>query len=321
MTYPPDVSPGRDRSAVPPRSAEWRRAAALFLLVLAISTVPSVVLVGVPFVLLTLVLPARRFGGLVLAAFVAFVVTAGSGSMGGLWYAERGWAVLVGGWFVAATLRWPDRGTSVRALVAVAGAGLTALLFFVVSPGAWSVIDFAVRERLASTVTATIEALRVLRGEAAIAPTLVQAVRLTAEWQHELFPGLLALASMGALALAWWIYLRAGLGLTGALKDLRDFRFNDHLVWVFVAGLALILAGLGEVWTRMGSNAVLFMAGLYALRGVAVVLFINGGISLIGGVAIALAMVFLAPVLVAGALLIGLGDTWLDLRARMARSA
>jgi hypothetical protein len=299
---------------------EWKRAVALFLVVVSISPVPSTVLVGVPFVLLMLMLPARRLGGLAFAALVAFVVTAGSEGMGGLWYMERGWAVLVGGWFVAATLRWPDHSLTARSMRAVGGAAFTALAYFLTQPGSWGVLDFAVGERMRFSVDTTLEALRLLQGGENLAPALVQAVVATSEWQHALFPGLLGLASLAALGLAWWMYTRAGLGQRGALAPLTEFRFNDHYVWVFIGGLLLIVSGSGETLTRTGSNAVVFMGGLYALRGMAVVLFVNGGLTIFSAILTALALLFLAPVLVTGAVLIGLGDTWLDVRSRVARS-
>lgn len=318
----PDESHGaREHEPTSLARGEWRRAAALFVLIVSVSPVPSTVLVGVPFVLLMLMLPARRLGGLVFAALVAFVVTAGGEGMSGLWYLERGWGVLVGGWFVAATLRWPDRSLTARSMQAVGGAAFTALAYFLTQPGSWSVLDFAVRERMRMSVDTTLEALRLMQGGEPLAPALVQAVITTSEWQHALFPGLLALASLAALGLAWWMYTRAGLGLRGALAPITGFRFNDHYVWVFIGGLLLIVSGAGEAWARTGSNAVVFMAGLYALRGMAVVLFVNGGLTIFSAILTAIALLFLAPVLVAGAVLIGLGDTWLDVRSRVARSA
>lgn len=301
---------------------EWKRAMLLFLLTLSVCPVPVTVVSGLPFVLLVLVLPARRVAGLLLAAFVAFVATSGSLRADGVWYVERGWAVLAGGWFVASTLRWPGAGFFVRGLLAVSGAAATSAAWFAIRPGAWQVVDFGVEERMRRSTDTTLEALRLLRNGEAVPPALLSAVRSTAEWQHLLFPALLGLGTLAALGLAWWMYVRAGLGARGALGPLRDFRFNDHLVWVFIGGLLLLAlgTGAGEALTRTGSNAVVFMGGLYALRGVAVVLFVNGGISMLGVVAVALGMMFLAPLVVAGALVIGLGDTWLDLRARFARS-
>jgi hypothetical protein len=58
------------------------------------------------------------------------------------------------------------------------------------------------------------------------------------------------------------------------------------------------------------------MGALYALRGVGVVLFVSGGLSLFSYSMFALGFLFAAPVVVGFAVLIGMADTWLDLRAR-----
>ena len=46
------------------------------------------------------------------------------------------------------------------------------------------------------------------------------------------------------------------------------------------------------------------------------VLFLNGGLSVLGGLLLGLAILLVAPVILGAALLIGLGDTWLDVRAK-----
>ena len=46
-------------------------------------------------------------------------------------------------------------------------------------------------------------------------------------------------------------------------------------------------------------------------------IFVSGGLSLAGSALLALALLFVAPVLLAGAMLVGLGDPWFDLRARV----
>jgi hypothetical protein len=55
---------------------------------------------------------------------------------------------------------------------------------------------------------------------------------------------------------------------------------------------------------------------LYALRGAAVFLFVSGGLSLFGYFAFVVGLVLAAPVLIGVAMLIGIGDTWLDIRSR-----
>jgi len=48
-----------------------------------------------------------------------------------------------------------------------------------------------------------------------------------------------------------------------------------------------------------------------------VILFVNGGLSFFGAFVFAVAVLFLAPIVIAGMLVIGVGDTWLDLRRRL----
>jgi hypothetical protein len=128
-----------------------------------------------------------------------------------------------------------------------------------------------------------------------------------------IFPALLGLASLSALGLAWWLFRKIGRGSGEGIGPFREFRFNDQLVWILILGFLALLASSGVV-ERIGVNAVVFMGGLYALRGVAVVTTITGGISLFGGILLAVVSVVLAPYAVTGAALIGLGDTWFDLR-------
>jgi hypothetical protein len=102
------------------------------------------------------------------------------------------------------------------------------------------------------------------------------------------------------------------------LAPVRDFRFNDHLVWALVVGLVLLVTQSGVALARVGANLVVFMGALYALRGVAVLAFVSGGVSMFSYVAFAVLLVLVPPVILGTAALIGVGDTWLDLRARVA---
>jgi hypothetical protein len=77
----------------------------------------------------------------------------------------------------------------------------------------------------------------------------------------------------------------------------------------------------GDAVARVGSNAVVFMGALYALRGSAVFMFISGGLSLIGYVMLAVALVLAAPVVLGVAMVVGVGDTWFDVRARLRETA
>jgi hypothetical protein len=63
------------------------------------------------------------------------------------------------------------------------------------------------------------------------------------------------------------------------------------------------------------------MGALYALRGAAVFLFVSGGMSVFGYLMLAVLLVLVTPVVLGMAALIGIGDTWLDLRTRAAQRA
>lgn len=302
-------------------SGGWKRVFALFLVTLALSVVQPSVLVGIPLLLLVAALPVRRTGAYVAAAVAAFLAM-GGGAREGLWYAERGWAILLGGWFVALTLRWPTTRFTTRGLGAVSGAAAGAALVLSGTPGGWSALDWRVGERMRGGIATALEAVRAVQGESeAFSPALVAAVYRTAEVQAQVFPAMLGLASLAALGVAWWIYVRLGFGSDRGLGPLGEFRFNDHLVWLFIGGLVLLVAGGEGAPGRAGSNAVVFMGALYALRGAAVVVFLGGGVTALGAMLLALGLLFVAPVILAGALVIGLGDTWLDIRRRIREAA
>ena len=131
-----------------------------------------------------------------------------------------------------------------------------------------------------------------------------------------LFPALLALESLAALALAWAVYHRVGRERLGPpLAALRDFRFSDHMVWGLIAGLLLVVSGMAQL-TGIGANLLLFFGVLYALRGVGVVLWFLAPGRLVMALLIGTAVLFWY-VLGVFALGVGVGDTWLDWRRRV----
>lgn len=292
----------------------WRTAIALTLAVLVLSILSPVPLVVLPMAVLLLALPSARRGKQVaLAAMLALLVLLLP--PGPLGETTRGWALLIGGGFVLATLARPAWGVLPRALVAVAAALGTATVWLAIS-GGLPALDAAMREHLAEVSRATVEAFAA-RADPEIAQEWRLAAERVSELQWQVFPAILVLESLAALALAaWWAgRLRGGDSLL-RLRPLREFRFPDHLVWVLISGLALVVAPVGAAATRVGLNALLVMVGLYALRGAGIILFLIGAPSLFSVLLGILAIIFLYPLIVAGAILLGVGDTWLDVRAR-----
>jgi len=306
-----------------PTRGGWLSVAGLFAVVLATSAfVHAAVVIGVPLLLL---LAARGFGNVATAAvsgFVILIVIGGSyGLWDGLWYAERAWAVLLGGWFLALQLLVPGWRLTSRALAAAAGSAAVCAGVMAMRTGAWSALDGAVTQTVQADLEATLAAVSVLGGSNALSPEMLSVVREVSAAQIALFPALLGIESLAALGLAWWLRWRL-LGEGGqGLAPLRDFRFNDHLVWVLVGGLLLVTLQSGAALARVGSNAVVFMGALYALRGAGVYLFITGGMSVFGYVVLAVLLVLVPPAILGTAALIGIGDTWLDLRTRAASRA
>lgn len=295
---------------------EWPRVLALVLFLVSTSALSPFALVAGPFILLLMGMPVRRRGALLLGAVTAVLLLWRDPSADGIWYMERAWAVLAGGFFVALCRFRPGLRLTHRALVSVAGAGAVAGGLFLLRPRAWSVVDWALRDRVTAGVGQALEVLRMAQGGEGIPPEVEASIYRTVEIQADLMPALVGLTTLAALGVAWWGYSRLALGERGSLAAVREFRFEDQLVWVFIAGLLLVALTAGEGWTRVGSNTLVFMGALYALRGAAVFLFLNGGLTVLGGVLLAAAMLFMAPILGSVAVLIGLGDTWLEFRAK-----
>ncbi|MEJ2539759.1 MAG: hypothetical protein P8188_07290 [Gemmatimonadota bacterium] len=302
----------------PAGNREWLRAAALLFAILVLWD--SAALVVVPFMILLSVLPVRRPAAFVVAGLGALLIFGFQSRDSGLWYMELAWTVLVGGWFAALTLRRPDARLLHRGLAAVGASVVVVAAAFLARPGWWGVVDWSVRDELTTGAVQALGILREVQGSEGLPPGFSDTVYGMAEAQANLFPAFLGLATLAGLAVAWWLYARLSLAQDGALAPLRELRFDDQLIWVFIGGLLLVVLTAGEGWTRIGSNTLVFMGVLYVLRGAAVVLFVNGGLSWIGGIVLALAMLLVAPVILGATLLIGLGDTWLDIREKVRTS-
>jgi hypothetical protein len=127
---------------------------------------------------------------------------------------------------------------------------------------------------------------------------------------------MIALESLIALAIAWALYHRIGRERLGPpLAKLRDFRFSDQFVWGLVAGLAIVVVPGFASMSAIGANLLVFFGALYALRGLGVGLwFLSPGPFLMAFL-IVFALVF-PPVLGVVGVGLGVGDTWLNWRAR-----
>ena len=292
------------------RKSDWLRAGVLCILVLLTSTARPSVLVAVPFLLLagTNAFRGYAISGATLIAIIIVMV----GPYDSMWYLERGWALLLGGCFFGLSIARPKMKTSDRALEAVFGALVLGTILMTLMSGAWNILDWVISDRVRATVAQVIA----LGGSEGLAPALITALYQTADIQILIFPALTALASMSALLLSWWLFIFFSGRSEEAFGPVKDFRFNDHLIWMLVVGLFLLFTRWSEPLQRLGSNAVVFIGALCAVRGAAVIVFITGGFSVLGYAMTLLGLVIVTPIVLGGAVLIGIADIYLDFRKR-----
>ena len=139
------------------------------------------------------------------------------------------------------------------------------------------------------------------------------------ELSTAVYPALLGLESLVALALAWALFHRLSrVRLGPPLGALREFRFNDQLVWGLIAGLTMVMVPSLAALRGVGANLLVFFGALYVMRGAGVAAwFMAPGWTTT--LALTVCAIVFGPLLAVGALGLGLGDTWLDWRTRRAR--
>lgn len=255
---------------------------------------------------------------------------------------ERGWSLLLAGSFGLVCLINPRRGLFARASMALCMTLGLAAFMSLVGPVTMSQAAKTVAEEFARRDAETMSKFRAAidmypqqwQEMVARLPTLADVPAETDKQLTSLssagvavFPALLALQSLAALALAWATYHRLSRARLGSpLRPLREFRFNDQLVWGLIVGLTIVLLPTLSSVRGVGKNLLVFFGALYAMRGFGVLAWFIAPGSL--GVTLAVATVMLfAPVLQlfaalafmllgVGALVLGLGDTWADWRRR-----
>jgi hypothetical protein len=137
----------------------------------------------------------------------------------------------------------------------------------------------------------------------------------------DLFPAMLAIQMIVGLSLATVLSRRLTPAGGVGIGRFRDFRFSEHLGWIAVLALAVLLVTRAATVKLLAGNVLVVAGFLYGLRGAAVAWF---GITLAGGpgfitiVLLAFAVAFMLPVVLTGAILLGVVDAGLDLRRRWA---
>ncbi len=258
---------------------------------------------------------AREWGWVIGLMLWSGVWLEQTGGMSAQWVRAAG--VLVTGAFVALTL-WRPSGSISRALAVTALAGVALVAWMRKLGIEWASIRRGVEVGLGEyrqALEAELTSASAPREVFAQAATMIDTVAL-------LYPGLIALAAIGGVRLAWvWYHRIAEHPVGPAPGPFKTFAFSDQLVWGGVAGLALFLVAPSEAARVAGANLLLVLAVLYATRGLAI--FSAGSTRVPAPViaAITLVSMFLLPFVLGGLTLLGLADTWLDFRRRLATPA
>jgi len=256
---------------------------------------------------------------------------------------ERGWSLLLAGAFGLTCLFGERRPLFARALGALSIAIFLAIAMSVMGPVPLSAAKETIASEFVHRNDETMAGINGVIGEhpkewndvTSRFPTLAT---MPAETEKQLtklsrvgltvFPSLLALESLVALALAWAIYHRLSRARLGApLHPLREFRFNDQLVWGLMVGLTIVLLPTLQSFRGVGRNLLVFFYALYAVRGLAVLAWFLAPGALAATLAVGFAMLWVPIVqwaalfgfllLLFASFVLGLGDTWADWRRRV----
>ena len=307
---------GWRRAAEQPSRAGW---GATLVLIGYLLLAPPVLLLGPLAALLILSRPGtpREWLWLLGTATVSALWLNQAGSLASQF--ARAEAVLLTGTFLALTV-WRPSGQFSRVVAAAALAGAAMIVWMWHLEVGWAELQRAVEHdlwtynrdfmvRIGQTVPG------------ATAKGLLDELATMVRTIGSFYPALLTLAGIAGLRLAWtWHHRIARRPLGPPPAAFAAFEFSDQLVWGWVLGLALCLFPLPPAWRAVGANILMVVAVLYAVRGLAV--FSVGSKRVPRPVIATLTVIamFLLPFVLGGLTLLGLADTWLDFRRRLAAS-
>jgi len=333
-----------DGRAPAPREQGWKKFVLALAAFLLVSRIPALAAAAPVEDTMLLLLPALAVcfligwwsgGRLALAiawlGLAAWVLTLPATS-GTAAYRDlaRSWGLLSAAAFGVVCLASRDRAFLHRALSAVGIAVLVALLLLAISQGGAQHAQSIFAEQFAARNGQWAARMQLVTQQlAAQAPaTSLRFGDWTAEYLQELnaysalmvsfYPAMLALEALVALAIGWGLYHRLSrVRLGPPLAPLRDFRFNDQLIWGLVVGLTLVLLPSFAPVSAVGKNLLLFFGALYALRGLGVMAWmIRGSRPWMVAVLVVVGML-LSPLVLSVALGLGISDTWADWRTRL----
>jgi hypothetical protein len=240
----------------------------------------------------------------------------------------HGWVLLLAGAFGLTSLLTPGQRFLGRALSALGIATAVAFTVAVSTPNGITSVRSVMQNEFNRRTEATVGELN----QAAATPfwkdvldrspkidSMVTSneteLRTIAHSAPRTVPAALAIESLLALALAWVLYHRlSGVRLGPDLSPVKEFRFNDQLVWGLAVGATIFFLPVFADAKSAGLNLLVFFGALYLLRGIGVLSFMTR--SKWAVVFLIVITIFAPAMLAALALGVGVGDTWMDWRTR-----
>jgi hypothetical protein len=162
---------------------------------------------------------------------------------------------------------------------------------------------------------------------AAQSPSFYAALEPTVRFVADTFPAVFVLQALTGWALAWQWHCRiASTPLGAPLARLRDFSFSDHWVWGVIVSVALLVIRAAPALKMLAANVLTVLGGLYALRGLGIVVALAAaaGVSpgaLAAGGIIAAALIIPLLLIIPALWTVGVGDTWFQFRRRVRPAA
>lgn len=238
------------------------------------------------------------------------------------------WTVILATSFGLASLLTPNQRFLLRALSAVGIAIVVAFTAAISTPDGVSSVRSVMKTEFSRRTEETVAAVNdmatspVWRRAAERNPALDSMIksnesdlRMIGNRSARTVPALVALESLMALALAWVIYQRIAPAEIGSrLGALKEFRFNDQLIWGLAVGATIFFLPVFADGKDAGLNLLVFFGALYLVRGVGVLSFITR--SRWAATLLIVITIFAPLMLGALALGVGVGDTWMDWRTR-----
>jgi hypothetical protein len=226
----------------------------------------------------------------------------------------RGAGVMVTGAFVAGVLWRPQRlGRNIGIAVTVGMAGT--LWWSWLLGVTWERVEFALTRATWATYQTLARSMSVFDG-----PDAAEDAAAGIELAVNLFPGMTALGAVAGLLVAWAVYQRVAVRpIGGPAPPFTSFRGSDHLLWGMVVPLAVLISPSGDALDLVAVNALLVFGTIYVTRGAAILTWFMKSKSPLGSVGLvllAVAALFVLPIAGSGLLLLGIVDTWIDIRRR-----